>query len=233
MLSGHCQRWGRTGAEHLPPSCGSLGALELWPGLCSGAGSLHLQPQAVPVKTIRRVTWMPALIWLFLVSLSFFKLSAFEVLFCQQCGHLECGCSGELNAAGWIFLPCQCVSFGQQGCSEFFISALEPVGWLGTSPEPGDAELLQFPRAFVLPWETGSPSRAQFAVGVGREQLIVGTCCKHCWLPKLVPCLPLFKNNGMLCSSGSSGTSGAVRATWLLRCCAGNALSRKRLKKIS
>lgn len=213
-------------------SCGLACAL--------GAGRLHLHPQAFSAKAIREVPRKPALIRLFLVSL-FLSFQLLKFFFSQQCGHLERGCSGELNAVGRIFhlAPCevvlQCVGFGQQCCSEFLISPMvpvvwEPVGRLGTSPEPGDAELFQCPRAFVLPRETSSPSCAQLAVGVGREQLVVGTCWKHCWLPKLVPCLLLFKNNGMLCSSGGLGTSGAVRATWLLRCCTGNALSRERLK---
>lgn len=176
---------------------------------------------------------MPALIRLFLVSL-FLSFQLLKFFFSpQQCGHLERGCSGEQNAAGWMFLPCtlwscasMCVSFGQHCWSELLISAMVPVV---ESPEPGDAE----------PWMSSSSAlelwffpgkQAQLAVGVGREQLVVGTCCKHRWLPKLVPCLLLFKNNGMLCSSGSLGTSGAVRATWLLRCCAGNALARERLK---
>lgn len=193
MLSGPCQRQGRTGGDHLPPSCGSLGALQLGASTCSHCFCSASHHRGYTSASIHLT---PASLSLFL-SFQLFKffspssVSTWSVAVVESWMQL---CGYSCPAPCTVVL--QSVSFGQQGWRELLISALVSVlwePWNGRGAALGQAMLSSSSaQSFCSSLQTSSPSWAQFALGVGREQLFVGMCCKHCWLPKLVPCLLLF-----------------------------------------
>lgn len=162
VLSGSYLRWGRTGDDHLPPSCGSLGALELGAFPCT-----HCVFSANHQKGYRYAS----LQWVILVSL-FLSFQLFKFFSPSSVGTWS-GCSGELNAAGWIFLPCTlcgCTSVCQP-----WSAVLEWLSVCARCPRCGSPGL-----AGQQPWALLSSSSApELWFFPGKQAALL--CTISCW----------------------------------------------------